>query len=93
MNIRFQLAGHEFALSTDHAASSYGIPVLVDWRGMVYGLSEIVPGDDCDPQVPWLDFGTARHIIAVARHQGKLAPYLEPILPEPLELAAHWYDG
>jgi CRISPR/Cas system-associated exonuclease Cas4 (RecB family) len=33
----------EFALTTDHATSSYGIPVLVDSNGTAYGASDRVP--------------------------------------------------
>jgi hypothetical protein len=33
----------EFALTTDHATSSYGIPVLVDSNGTAYGANDRVP--------------------------------------------------
>jgi len=40
----FTLDGVTFALTTDHAASSYGVPVLVDAAGNAFGTMDVVPG-------------------------------------------------
>lgn len=34
-----------FDLSTEHAASSYGIPVIVAKDGTAYGIGDILPSD------------------------------------------------
>lgn len=36
-------AGHRGTLTTEHAVSSYGVPVLVDEAGHVYGPSDLPP--------------------------------------------------
>lgn len=33
----------EYRLTTEHAASSYGIPVLVDEEGNAYGPMDVLP--------------------------------------------------
>lgn len=55
-------------LTTDHAASSYGVPVLVDGDGIAYGVSDMTPIGDAMPlyhrvaardgiELAWEDFG------------------------------------
>ena len=43
----------KFELSTDHAASSYGIPVIVAANGTAYGIGDVLPEDfgHSDPAV------------------------------------------
>lgn len=41
--------GHEYHLTTDHSASSYGMPVLVDETGASYGPEDSLPGPENDP--------------------------------------------
>ena len=66
-------------LTTDHAASSYGIPVLVDAEGIAYGVKDMTPigwaltlyhniasRDGWDLQ--WEDFGNT---LVGVREQGK----------------------
>ena len=53
-----------FDLSTDHAASSYGIPVVVGGDGTAYGIGDILP----------LEFGhsnPATHVAAASMLRGK----------------------
>ena len=40
MTVRF--GGATYCLTTEHAASSYGVPVLVDEDGIAYGPADIV---------------------------------------------------
>ena len=44
--------GHEYNLTTDHAMSSYGQPVLVGEDGTAYGRDDAIHVQD-DP-MPWL---------------------------------------
>lgn len=41
--LRASLAQRRLRLTTDHAASSYGIPVAVDETGKAYGPGDILP--------------------------------------------------
>lgn len=47
----------ELVLTTNHAASSYGMPVAVDEEGNAYGPKDLVGGQfdvDPDPRLDWL---------------------------------------
>ncbi len=46
--VAINVPGRSIHLSTDHAASSYGLPVLVMDDGRAYGRSDIV--DDGSPE-------------------------------------------
>lgn len=37
-------------LSTTHAASSYGLPVLVDGAGRAYGFDDLIDGQPAGPE-------------------------------------------
>lgn len=42
MTNSFTFRGHVYTLTTDHPASSYGIPVLVDEAGRAYGQHDVI---------------------------------------------------
>jgi len=56
-------------LTTDHASSSYGVPVLVDLDGNGYGPSDIIPGvgDGLD----WLKETAAQVVLDARRHRAE----------------------
>ncbi len=60
-------------LATDHAASSYGIPVLV-LDGVAYGPADALPVPDPDP-LAWLGGATAAE--AVRNELGEVARAIE----------------
>jgi len=88
--IQFTHADREWQLTDEHSASSYGIPVLIDWRGEAYGPEDSIPADELDPQLPWLDFGVARLIVIRAKREGALPPNAQAIDGVPHFLGGPW---
>lgn len=60
--------GHEYNLSTEHPASSYGLPVLVDEEGNAYGQADCLP--DAEHIIDWLcEPASTTVLVAVARDE------------------------
>jgi hypothetical protein len=62
----------DFVLTTDHAASSYGQPVLVDGEGRAHGPGDwpaglIVRKWASRPERTWEEFQAARSFLRVLR--------------------------
>jgi hypothetical protein len=74
METAFTYAGVESALSTDHAASSYGMPVLIV-QGQAYGKADCMPNlDESDP-LQWMGLAASgAQWVLLAIHEGMLDP-------------------
>lgn len=46
MEITIRTGATEYRITCNHAASSYGIPVLVDADGRPYGPADVLPGGE-----------------------------------------------
>jgi len=71
-------------LTTEHAASSYGIPVLVI-RGQVYGLRDPVPADPEPTELAWMEYASGEQFVICRAHKlglptdaGLIAKFLGP---------------
>lgn len=60
MKVQIEVAGEVFTLTDEHAASSYGIPVLVNAKGYTFARSDIALSL---PSQSWYANAIARYAI------------------------------
>ena len=64
LNHDFMRMGQKYTLTTNHAASSHGQPVLIAPDGKAYGPGDVVPWqEEGDDPLPWLGHPTAAEIV------------------------------
>lgn len=60
----------EYRLTTDHAASSYGQPVLVDEDGEAYGVADVLPNGQSAEAYVAAELQDDPHAAAFLTHGG-----------------------
>lgn len=71
----YKIPGDAGEITTEHAASSYNIPVYV-LKGQVFGPGDRIPGDIDGPgELDWLDSPVAQHVLVAIRNAGLAGAY------------------